>query len=177
MHSLRRVISLVAINALVLATLLGVAEIVARLAFPEFQGHLHTPTKTLGVNYFFGDFHGIQVRVPSEGATLEDRKPLFVVLGDSVSNGYGMSYEDIYWVQLSRRSPSAGELEFVALAGYGNNLKDSAKSIGELARQPGVKIRHLLYQFNFNDVTPLASADLHAPSGEKSQSLIRTFAA
>src|SRR5262245_8072801 len=109
-------------NLVVLAVVLGTAEISARLAFPEFQGHLHSATKTLGVNRYISSFKGYLVRVPHPGYQPDARKPLFVVLGDSISNGYGMAYEDIYWVRLQRLAVmhGAGDLEFLALAAYGN---------------------------------------------------------
>ena len=81
----------VAVNVLVFGVLGAVLEIAARLAFPEFQGHIHSATRTLGINHYSADFNGFSIRVPRPDYRPAAGKPLFVVLGDSVSNGYGMT--------------------------------------------------------------------------------------
>lgn len=156
-------IKIVIINLAVLAALLGTVEIVARLAYPEFQGHIHSPSKTLGINRYYGNFLGIKSRVPRPGYQHATDKPLFVVLGDSISDGYGMAYEDIYWVRLQRLAEIRGikGLEFVAPAYYGNNLADSANAIRTIATQAQIPIKFILYQFQPNDVTPYGSEALH----------------
>lgn len=150
---------LVAINALVLLALAGLLEAAARLAFPEFTGHIHSESRTLDKAVHFGEFHGVMVRIPHPGARIDASRPLMVVLGDSISNGYGMAYEDVYWEQLRRMQDGGEPLQVAALAGYGNNLADSAALLQRLAADQ-VPVKRVLYQFNFNDITPFGHARL-----------------
>jgi hypothetical protein len=158
----------IAINLLVLVALGGVLEIAARLAFPEFRGHIHSPDTTQGVHFTQKKFHDFWVRVPAPEYEIDTKRPLFVVLGDSISNGYGMAYEDIYWVRAARMLGlrSSAPVTALALAGYGNNLGDSARAIQQLAKTGDVKIASVLYQFNFNDITPFDREALHGAPAE-----------
>jgi len=55
-------------------------------------------------------------------------KPLVLILGDSISHGYGKAYEDIYWVRLQRLMQlelGDNAPEFISLSYYGNQLSDS----------------------------------------------------
>lgn len=175
LHVARRLFALlrlVAINALVLVALAALLEAGARLAFPEFTGHIHSETRTLDKAFHFGLFHGAQVRIPHAGARIEAERPLMVVLGDSISNGYGMAYEDVYWAQLRRMDPGDGNLQVAALAGYGNNLADSVAMLQRLAADH-VRVGRVLYQFNFNDITPFGHAQLQEEAA--AGSLARDF--
>ena len=154
--------------AMVLATLVffGVLEVLARLAYPEFRGHVHSATQTLGVNYFLA--REVPIRIPEPGHPIRLDRPVVMVLGDSISHGYGMAYEDIYWVRLARMmqlelGPRAPE--FISLSYYGNNLQDSVVQLDKfLGQHQEVEVREIIYQFNFNDVVPEAygRAALHA---------------
>ena len=162
--------------AMVLATLVffGVLEVLARLAYPEFRGHVHSATKTLGVNYFLA--REVPVRIPEPGHPIRLDRPVVIVLGDSISHGYGMAYEDIYWVRLARMmqlelGPKAPE--FLSLSYYGNNLQDSVVQLEKfLGQHHQVDVREIIYQFNFNDVVPEAygRAALHAQAQSPAQS-------
>jgi hypothetical protein len=154
---------LVILNVVLLVGLLAIAEFAARFAYPEFHAQIESASKTLGVNRYTGHFEGFPIRVPYAGYQPAAEMPLFLILGDSISNGYGMAYEDIYWVRLRRlveRTPFGGH-EFLALAGYGNNLADSVKVLEAVAKNPALTIRFVLYQFNFNDIIPYGRDKLH----------------
>lgn len=155
-------LKIIVINVAVLAVLLGSMEVAARLAYPEFKGHIHSATRTLGINNYRAIFKGFTIRVPYPGYEPALDKPLFVVLGYSVSFGYGMAYEDIYWVRLSRLAETMGAsgLEFLALDGYGNSMADSARALESLTRNNDTNARFVLYQFNFNDLLTYSRADL-----------------
>lgn len=85
------------------------------------------------------------------------KKPLLIIIGDSVSNGYGTDYEDIYWVQLQRlldlyclQAPT-----IVVVCGYGNNLIDELPGLRDfLSSYHDNSICGIIYQWNFNDITP-----------------------
>lgn len=155
------------ILASLLATLLLFAglEVIARLWFPEFSGQIHSSKKTLGMNFYLSD--RVPGRVPYSGYLSHLNKPLVLILGDSISHGYGQAFEDIYWVRLQRlmqlelgdRAP-----EFISLSYYGNNLNDSINELKEfIQKNQGVRIAEIIYQFNFNDIVPEAysRASLH----------------
>lgn len=151
----------------ILATLLffGVCEIAARLWFSEFQGQIHSTQKTLGKNYFLSK--DVPGRVPYPEYLANLNKPLVLILGDSISHGYGNAYEDIYWVRMQRLMQlelGANASEFVSLSYYGNDLNDSINELKKfIHKHDGVAISEIIYQFNFNDIVPEAygRAKLH----------------
>ena len=100
----------------------------------------------------------LPVRIPVPGHTLTFDRPLLLVLGDSISHGYGMAYEDIYWAQLQRRLDlrlGARAPQIVSLSYGGNNLNDSRLAVQRfLAAAPNSNITKIVYQFNFNDIVP-----------------------
>jgi hypothetical protein len=150
---------LVAVAAQVVV--LGPLEVAARLFFPEFRGHVTSETRTLGAAIHHVDVRGIRVRVSHEGYRSTTTGPVVVILGDSISNGFGMAFEDIYWVTPQRRLESAeADTRIVSLSGHGYGLPDSPHAIRRLAAQEDVRIRFVLYQFNFNDVAPGQEAGL-----------------
>ena len=160
---------------MLLATLVffGVLEVIARLVYPEFRGHVHSASKTLGVNYFLA--REVPVRIPEPGHPIRLDRPLVIVLGDSISHGYGMAYEDIYWVRLARMmrlelGPKAPE--FISLSYYGNNLQDSVVQLEKfLGQHHQADVRQIIYQFNFNDIVPEAygRAALHGQDNSSGQ--------
>ena len=161
---LRRLCVVVVVNVAVLVMCVGSLEIAARLWAPEFTGDIHSPRLTRGRSYHRSEFAGQMIRVPAPGVTPEPRGAFFVVLGDSISNGYGMAYEDIYWVQLERlfRAASGEDVpRMVALSGNGSTLADALKALRALADVDSIDVREVLYQFNFNDITPVDAARLH----------------
>jgi hypothetical protein len=136
--------------------LIFVLELAARMIFPDFKGHLHASNITLGKQFYMSkDF---PIRVPAFDHTLTFDRPLLLVLGDSISHGYGMAYEDIYWAQLQRRLDlrlGARAPQIVSLSYGGNNLNDSRLAVQRfLAAAPNSNITKIIYQFNFNDILP-----------------------
>ncbi len=140
-------------------------EFLSRIVFPEFKDQIHSKNKTLGKNFYLSE--DVPGRVPYPHYLKDLNKPLVLILGDSISHGYGKAYEDIYWVRLQRlmqlelgdRAP-----EFISLSYYGNKLSDSIVELKKyLQKNQGVKISEIIYQFNFNDIVPEAysRASLH----------------
>lgn len=144
----------------VLATLVlfGFAEVVCRLVFPEFEGQVHSASKTLGKNFYLTE--NPPIRIPTKNHSLKIEKPLVIILGDSISHGYGMAYEDIYWVrlqQLLRLEQGEQAPEFLSISYYGNNLQDSVGQIEKYLKQhEKLELKEIIYQFNFNDIVPEA---------------------
>jgi hypothetical protein len=98
------------------------------------------------------------MRVPAPDHDPSFEKPLIIILGDSVSQGYGAAYEDIYWekaqrllrLQLGEQAPTIISLSYI-----GNNLNDSTRVLRNfLIQHPKAIVEKVIYQFNFNDILP-----------------------
>lgn len=146
--------------SIILSTLVlfSLIEIIARLTYPEFSGQIHSATKTLGVNYHLAS--PTPIRTPFKGASINLEKPMIIVIGDSISHGYGMAYEDIYWVRLQRMMQmelGSKAPEFVSLSYYGNDLQDSIIQLEKfIEKHKKAIVKEIVYQFNFNDIVPEA---------------------
>jgi hypothetical protein len=165
---MRNAIKLIFIELILLLILAIGLEVTARLIYPEFQGHVHSRLQTMGIWHYAADLSGFSIRVPYPGYENDQTKPLLVVLGDSVSNGYGSAYEDIYWAKFQRLVSinDRVSINVVSLAGYGNNLSNSVAAIKKLGASDHSNIQGILYQFNQNDVTPYGREQLQQMGGE-----------
>lgn len=147
-------------NTLIIAalTLLLIAclEIFTRLAFPEFSGHIHSSSQSFGQKFYLAKNPTMRVPAPDYDPSFE--KPLIIILGDSVSQGYGAAYEDIYWekaqrllkLQLGEQAPTIVSLSYI-----GNNLNDSVRVLRNFLNQhPNAIVDKVIYQFNYNDILP-----------------------
>ena len=136
--------------------LVGCLELAARLAYPEFIGHIHSSSQTFGQKFYLAKNPTMRVPTPNYDPSFE--KPLIIILGDSVSQGYGAAYEDIYWTKVQRlltlqfgdQAPTIISLSYI-----GNNLNDSTRVLRNfLIQHPNAIIKKVIYQFNFNDIVP-----------------------
>jgi hypothetical protein len=160
----RPLVKIALINAVILGGVFGAGEIFTRLIFPEFIGHIHSPNMTMGLQVHSGEFQGVPVRVPSPGYVYSASSPTVIILGDSISIGFGHSFEDIYWVQLWRKWELASSpIQVVTFGGYANNLKD-LKVLCEKVCQTSTPIKMVIYQFNQNDVVAVGKNALHGLS-------------
>jgi len=166
-------------TVLVTIVLFSLAEVVARLVFPEFAGQVHSATKTLGKNFYLTE--DPPIRIPTKNYALKIERPLVIVLGDSISHGYGMAYEDIYWVRLQhmlKLEQGSQAPEFLSLSYYGNNLQDSVGQIEKYLQQhENIQLKEIIYQFNFNDIVPevYGRQGLHQlPSAQKAIQVAQT---
>jgi hypothetical protein len=104
-----------------------------------------------------GGYENVNVRVPVAGqpATIDRDRDLILGLGDSVTDGHGHAYEDIYWVLLQRMLDLFFEdsPQFVPYAKSGENLDGVLEPMTRMLGE-GLPVVEVLYQFNFNDVTP-----------------------
>ena len=142
--------------AFITLLLIASLELIVRLAYPEFSGHIHARTTSLGKNVYMAA--DLPVRVPAPVYRLSFKTPIIVVLGDSVSHGYGIAYEDIYWQKVQRLlTLKFGDTAptIVSLSYAGNDLGDSSAALRDfINRYPTVTIKDVIYQFNFNDIVP-----------------------
>jgi len=148
------------INLLILIILFAFMEILFRAVYPEFRNHIFTETISLGKRMIFGNFNGASIRVPYPGyeKKINRQIPVILVLGDSISFGYGCGYEDIYWRKFERllHITNSHPVQVISLSGYGNNLSDSARDLESSLSKSDMKlpVKVIIYQFNFNDITP-----------------------
>jgi hypothetical protein len=156
----KNLLRIVLINLIIIIVLGAFLEILFRALYPEFRNQVYTKTMSLGKNMIFGKFNGASVRVPYPGYEnkINQQIPMILVLGDSISNGFGCGYEDIYWRKFERLSniTQSHPVQVISLSDYGNNLADSAKNLESFLAKSQTKlpIKTVIYQFNFNDITP-----------------------
>lgn len=176
-----------AIGLLVLSVLLALGELAARALYPAFVGRVHGPNLSNGeVIHFSPAFVSssnnpsgpaapvsqevlhpdLQVRVGSAGErfTLARGDSVVLLVGDSITWGYGLAFEDIYWSHWLRRLELGGSrLRLLPIHGYGRNFVDNLEPLLQIRRQlaaHGIDVRAIVYQFNFNDILPYRHGDL-----------------
>lgn len=145
-------------------------ELVARFFYPELTKDYHSESITRGVHTHRADFKGTSIRVPFAGYDVKNLRDIMVILGDSVSNGYGLDYDDIYWAKFERlmNGLCVSAPSVVCLGHLGNNLEDAARDLREfIAIKEALKISAIVYQFNYNDITLQSKRDIKAlkPAG------------
>jgi len=152
---------IVLINLAVLFIMSSCLEIGARLSFPEFKNHIFSKNKSFNVEYHDGDFHGYQIRKKSSKPRIPKSLPLVIVIGDSISGGFGTAYEDIWWEKLRRILKASGKnVEVISISAYGNNIGDAVAAVNQIAEVENLEIIKIIYQYNFNDIMPFQKADL-----------------
>jgi len=163
---IRKIVKVIAINFIIIALFLSLLELIFRELYPEFKGQISSESVSVGKRIFYTNFMGIKVRAPYEGYEIKyhNDTPIMLILGDSISAGYGTAYEDIYFRKLERLmnlSPGS-KIQVITLAHFGNNLSDSLNDLKALLlkSKKEVSIKYMVYQFNFNDVMPFNQADL-----------------
>lgn len=172
-------------NVVVLLSIFFIIESGFRLVYPEFIGHIHSTEISLGQHTITTDnLAGVKassrgIRVPYQGYELNDKDALILLLGDSITVGYGSSYEDIYWNVFQRmiNNSKVDSIQIVPLSGYGNNLRDSKEALSDAAANSDREIRMIIYQFNFNDINPYNQKALkNRDYGADNSTLFQKFA-
>ena len=162
----KNILKIIIINIIIICLLFISLELIFRALFPEFKDQVHSKSLTCGKNVYYDDFMGMHVRVPYAGYKLIINKniPILLIVGDSITNGYGSAYEDIYWQRLERllNITNSIKLKIMGCAAVGNDLSDAVKQLELLASQGNNRfpIKYIMYQFNFNDVTPFGNAEI-----------------
>lgn len=146
------------INIIILIVFICLGELIFREIYHEFNNNVHHRRMTFGKKFSETKFHGINTRVPYEGCTIDinENVPIMLIIGDSITGGYGSSYEDMYQHKLERLLNIDSKIQIISLSGYGDGLYDSAERLDALLTKCGdkLKIKYIMYQFNFNDITP-----------------------
>lgn len=139
---------------------LGAMELVARALFPQMAGHIVSSTKTRNKNFHLKPFSGVKMRVPQSDYEFEteNAQRVLLVMGDSISFGFGLAYQDIYWQRWQRVLDlrSDDPIQIISPAYMGNNFSNNTELIRQfLDLFADKEIVGIVYQFNFNDILPL----------------------
>ncbi|MHB8130907.1 MAG: hypothetical protein ACYDEX_18150, partial [Mobilitalea sp.] len=141
--------------------------IAAQLFFPEFKNDIHSSNYTAGKHQYYKDIFDSKFRVPTSDyrIDLDKNRNLILIFGDSITCGYGLDYEDIYWVQLQRKLDLylQNPVRVIGIGGYAETIIGSGQRIVSKINKivaSGIKIEYLIYQFNYNDILPYSRDDL-----------------
>ena len=138
----------------------GAIELVARALFPQMAGHIVSSTKTRNKNFHLEPFSGVKMRVPQPDYEFdaESTQRVLLVMGDSITFGFGLAYQDIYWQRWQRVFDlrSDDPIQIISPAYMGNNFSNNTESIRQFIDLfADREIVGIVYQFNFNDILPL----------------------
>lgn len=149
-----------------MVTILGILETSFRIIYSEFKGHTHSEKLTMGKKRHYANFYGFSVRSTKNQKEIkvDPKKELILVFGNSISDGYGHGYHDIWWKKLKELLEVRGlDYQFIPISGFGNNFVDNIENILILLENnlmKNTKPKKLIYQFNFNDILPHRSSNL-----------------
>lgn len=136
-------------------------EYLTRIFFPIFnEKNLYYKESIFfrvskGVDAHFKYLDNILIRVADKKVSPNKKyKNTIWFFGDSVTNGYGVSYEDAYYSVFQKKLENVIKYNIFASGQYGNNFKVNNSFIEKIKENliPGDKI---IYQFNYNDLNDL----------------------
>ena len=165
-NNLKKIFYILIVNILVFLAIFGVLEISFRMIFPEFKGHVHSEKLTMGKQKHYTDIYETQTRSKSDQSKkfFKDDEKLILIFGDSISDGYGHGFYDIWWKKLEEFLKIKDlNYKFISISGYGNNFTDSienGESFISTLKSKNKKPYKIIYQFNYNDITPFRNKDL-----------------
>jgi lysophospholipase L1-like esterase len=168
-----------------LVLLFALAELLVRSFYPEFvggiwalrasdeQGVMHYKVHNQKLQIANVDTVLRRVQLPFRPSDYDySGKDVVLVVGDSITEGYGNSYENVWWSIADRRLKLEYEAppEIVPIAGAGGNTNDVIKSINRhlhRVRQRAKRVLAVVYQFNMNDIHPYGAMKLAEPEAIK----------
>ena len=97
----KKFLKIIFINSFLFFSLLIFGELLTRSFFPDFKGDYYSEKITRSKKFNVGIIEGIPVvRIPNNFWRANTNSDLLILIGDSITQGFGMAYEDIYWVKL-----------------------------------------------------------------------------
>lgn len=153
-------LKLISYNALTLLIIFGTAETATRLLFPEFSNAYFSDNVTHG--NIIHRHHQWGHRVAEEDTTHNYKRSANEVrvlfIGDSVTFGYGVTYEDIYFNKVEDLSLPEGCTATISGVGrYGSNLDILLNTEFKTMIYQGFDADYIIYQFNVNDLDPVGT--------------------
>ena len=161
--SIKNFIKLITINIFGLTLIFIILEIVASFLFPEFKNNYFTPYITKGKIMNFSTINNFgEIRTANENQHFNFDRPLFIIIGDSISEGFGLDYSETYFSKLEKvyNLNNKERIDFITFGKGGFNLEDSYKRLDSFINIQKGNIKYVLYQFNFNDISPYSKDDL-----------------
>lgn len=138
-----------------------ICETLARAWAPEFAHGIFSEEVSRGKRRYFVTLNGVPVRISHPSMALENRPSDIVFVGDSITDGHGLAYEDTYYGQLQRTLDAlsfAGSISVEAAALQGSNYVDNLSRITKM----NASGRLIYYQFNYNDIVKFQKDELRA---------------
>ena len=153
------ILKLFFLNSIFLTFILIFGELFARSLFPEFKGDFYSENITRSINFHRGIFSGVKlIRVPSDEFSLDTNATMFAIVGGSVTGGFGMVYEDIFWVKFKNLNNLIREekIEVIPFAAFGDSLNNQNRNeeIRKVAKEFKNNKKYIAYQFSFSDIAP-----------------------
>lgn len=168
-----------------LICLFSIVEIFCRFFFKEFNENLifydktstHRVSKGIDTYYQYLDLtEDFKFRVKDKNSKINFNKKINSIyfVGDSVTNGYGVEYEEAYWniFKLALRKEGIHHNVY-NISNYGaNNIRISnLLSLLFAKKSSGGDI--FIYQFNYNDISDALEDDTKISKEEKPSNLLR----
>lgn len=162
-------LSIVIINFLVFVFLFLFLELSTRILFPNFL---------VAIDYDIDEYSRVRQNKKHHHITIQDEnitnlirlpfrsksfKPLLEsgdkyigVIGDSVTYGHSLSYEDIFWVRLQRflKLTKSDNVRVVTMGNIASNFEDTLTRLRYMLEKYNGSFSTIIYQFNYNDITP-----------------------
>ncbi len=160
-------------------------EILCRIFFKEFndnnifydENKFHRISKGIDTYYKYTELtKDFKFRVKDKNSELKFNKKIRSIwfIGDSVTNGYGVKYEDTYWDIVSQSLNKENKKHNVySVSNYGANYSDIIKVLDLMLKHYASSNDILIYQFNYNDILDVLEGGNLNAYGEKPSSLFR----
>ena len=141
-----------------------ILEIFSRFLFTDFNENsifinIDKNTRiSKGIKTHFNKYEDIMVRVPYSNKKLEKKyKKTIWVIGDSVTNGYGVRYHETYYSFLDDLINSNDKkYNIISNSFYGSDFGDVKALVKGKIINYGEPNDILVYQFHYNDLTDIA---------------------
>ncbi len=116
-------------------------------------------TNMFGINIYnkyFGLNNNFEIRDSKVDISYNDKDIIIDLIGDSVSKGYGLRYQDTFFsVSENILNQMKYNLSIIPFAFSGTNLINTFDYYKEYYKnKPSINNKILIYQFNFNDIVP-----------------------
>lgn len=148
-------------NLLYIVLIFFLFEFGVRFFFPEFtennifydKNKYHRISK--GKETFFQYIGNTKFRVKDlkQKIIFNDKNSLWF-LGDSITNGYGVDFNDTYYSKFKKKIK--GDINIYASSEYNSDYKNTFSNLNETIIKHLKKNDIVIYQFNFNDIIEIA---------------------
>ena len=161
---LYKLIKILFFNLIILLLFFLLFEIIFRLSYPEFKDDIHSSDRSINKKLHWHNFNDVSIRTTKSKEYSNAKDGFVLIYGDSVSGGYGLGYQDIWWKQLENFLKIKNKYyNFTAITRYGSSAWDtidSGKDFITKLKNNNIKPVKFIYQFNFNDIIPFRHSNI-----------------